>query len=133
MPGQHPRLRWNREVKKESAEEVEKELKMNETRIHEKDDPFNSSMSDYAYEDYNAAVSQQGIPEFTDYGPNDWRNLMQGAQAHSKAVATKTVSAIGKNKKRNRGKAGGTGRQHKNKNNMDKGKKGGPYIFIVAH
>jgi hypothetical protein len=112
-------------VNKESAEEVEKELKMNETRLIDKDNPLNSSMPDYAYdEDYQAAISQQGIPEFTDYGPNDWRNLMQGAQAHSKAVATKTVSAIGKNKKRNRGKAGGTGRAHKNKNNMDKGKKG---------
>jgi len=126
VPGQHPRLRWNREVNKEDAEEVEREVEMNKTKSNwvEKEDPFNSTMPDYAYEDYHTAVAQQGIPEFTDYGPNDWRNLMQGAQAHSKAVATKTVTSIDKQRKRNRGKSGGTGRQNKNRKNIEKGKKG---------
>ncbi|XP_059474921.1 sushi, von Willebrand factor type A, EGF and pentraxin domain-containing protein 1-like isoform X2 [Neocloeon triangulifer] len=115
VPGQHPRLRWNREVRKESAEEVERQLKENNTH--------SDYLIDYQYDDYHAAVSQQGIPEFTDYGPNDWRNLMQGAQAHSKAVATKTVTSIDKQRKRNRNKSGGTGRQNKNRKNIEKGQK----------
>ncbi|CAB3368986.1 Hypothetical predicted protein [Cloeon dipterum] len=120
VPGQHPRLRWNREVKKESVEEVEREYKKNETSTEDKIVEFSH---EYMSDDYEAAVALQGIPEFTDYGPNDWRNLMQGAQAHSKAVATKTVTSIDKQRKRNRNKSGGTGRQNKNRKNIEKGKK----------
>ncbi|KAF4525716.1 hypothetical protein B566_EDAN011893 [Ephemera danica] len=126
VPGQHPRLRWSREVHEKKAEEDPKMAALIarwEALQRSKRSVFLSRMlprltsrakrdtTDWDYPSYPAQPHEEDEPA-------NWMDRMQAAQAHSKTVATKvgTLDKKGKGKNKNRGKSGGNrGNRNRNK------------------